>query len=859
MRFHPCRTSLSAAVALAMTSLSPAVLAVDFIFSDGTFVPGSTAPSPLVAGQVLQINTGGFKFFNGTSFTNQSGVVNWNADAIYMQSGATINNQSLWDARSDNTLYYNGGAATTFNNTGTFRKSAGAGDTTIANVSFVNSGTIDAQTGRIVFSGGNVNFNAGSNFVGAASTVIANNASFNGAFTSSNLNLANGYFTGNNAVVNGTVAFTGGAITGSWEVAAGQTLSARDGGFKFVDGAATALTNKGTIDWATANALYLQNGGQVVNRGLFLASESTAMHYNGGAATAFVNQADGTIRAAAGKTLTIGNAGLVNNGGTLDAAAGGSIVYAGGNVVFNDGTKFTGAGLNRVVNNAAFNGRFEAGNLVLEDGFFQGTAAVVNGNASFAGGALTGGWEVAAGHTLTARDGGFKYVNGTASVLTNKGTIDWATSGALYLQSGGQVVNRGLFVASESTAMHYNGGAATAFVNEADGTIRAAAGKTLTIGNAGLVNNGGTLNAAAGASIVYSGGNAVFNDGTRFTGAGSNVVSNNSRFVGGFTSENLNLQGGFFTGGDGATPGSKAILAGGTATLSGGSLVGVWQVNAGSTLAVANGGFKYIEGAGTVVSNQGTMTSGTAIYLQSGGRFENQGRFEFQGDGAFHYNGGALPTFVNTGLITKTGGAGTAVIGDNLAFDNQGVVSVTSGTIQLPGNFGNNGTLTGTGAFATSQLTNAGHVAAGDGGAGTLTLNGNFVQGLTGSLDTELATSSAFDLFKVNGTAALHGTLALSCILTCDIHSGDVFTILDSTGDLTGTFDSVTTAGFLNGFDYSVVYDYDADLVKLMVINAGSATPPPIPSPVPEPGTWAMMFAGLGVMGALARRRGRSA
>ena len=206
-------------------------------------------------------------------------------------------------------------------------------------------------------------------------------------------------------------------------------------------------------------------------------------------------------------------------------------------------------------------------------------------------------------------------------------------------------------------------------------------------------------------------------------------------------------------------------------------------------------------------------------------------------------------------MIAKTAGAGTALIGDNINFDNQGVVSVTSGTIQLPGNFGNNGTLTGTGTFTTSQLTNAGHVAAGDLGAGTLTLNGNFVQGLTGSLDTELATSSAFDLFKVNGTAALHGTLALSCILTCDIHTGDVFTIFDSTGDLSGTFDSITTTGFLNGFDYSVVYDYDADLVKLMVLNAGAATPPPIPSPVPEPGTWAMMFAGLGVMGALARRR----
>jgi subtilase-type serine protease len=154
-------------------------------------------------------------------------------------------------------------------------------------------------------------------------------------------------------------------------------------------------------------------------------------------------------------------------------------------------------------------------------------------------------------------------------------------------------------------------------------------------------------------------------------------------------------------------------------------------------------------------------------------------------------------------------------------------------------------------------LTNAGHLAPGS-SPGTLTLNGNYVQTAAGVFDIEVASTTLFDAFLINGTATLDGTLALSCVLTCDLHDGDEFVILDSTGDLMGTFADVTALGFGSGFAFNVLYDYNADLVRLQVLEAVA------PGTVLEPESLTLVFTALGVMCALTRwarpsRRSRSA
>lgn len=233
--------------------------------------------------------------------------MNWNADTLYLQSGAAVVNDALWDTTSDQALTYNGGASPSFVNNGSFRKSGSAGATTInSGVGFLNLGTLDAQTGSIQFNGGSV-FNAGSVFTGAGRrrNMAAGSNTFNGGFTSSNLRLSGGTHHGVGAVMGGAVNWTGGNLTGTWRVATGQTLNGNTSSSKFIAGA--TLTNQGTVAWHTGEDLYLQSGGVLRNEALFVANQSVSLTYNGGASTDIENTATGTVQAAAGSALTVGN------------------------------------------------------------------------------------------------------------------------------------------------------------------------------------------------------------------------------------------------------------------------------------------------------------------------------------------------------------------------------------------------------------------------------------------------------------------------------------------------------------------------------------------------------------------------
>jgi subtilase-type serine protease len=216
---------------------------------------------------------------------------------------------------------------------------------------------------------------------------------------------------------------------------------------------------------------------------------------------------------------------------------------------------------------------------------------------------------------------------------------------------------------------------------------------------------------------------------------------------------------------------------------------------------------------------------------------------------------GGNNTLINNGLVSADvmGGTLSIVAPANAgSLLNNGTLQATAGsTLALPTNFVNNGWMKGTGTLALAgTLTNDGTLAPGN-SPGTLGLTGNYVQGATGVFAVELQSLASHDLFNVSGTAAVGGTLALSCFGACSFNVGDVVTILDAVGDLSGSFASITLNGFATGA-FTVVYDAVGDKVDLLVTQTVTAA-------VPEPGTYAMLLAGLGLLGGLAKRRGRQA
>ncbi len=800
----------------------------------GGFVQGSFRNA---AGAEWLIGSGGFKYVDGagTLFTND-GTVRWSSDPVYLQNGSQVLNRGSWLAEGDQSLFWNGGTGVGFVNEGLFHKTAGTGSSTVqTGVGFVNRGTVRADSGSLVFAGG-ARFDNGSLFSGTGQVRLAGNNTLAGVQDSVNLVLASGTHGGDAAELRGSTRFEGGSLQGGWTLAAGHTLAGRDGGFKYLSGAATEFVNRGTVSWDTANPLYLETGGRFVNEGLFIATADTQLANNGGAPPVFRNAASGTVRAAAGQQLIVGLNLMVNDGGLIEAEVGGSVLFNAG-ARFNDGSRFAGAGLVRVTAGATFAGAQASSNLQLEGGSFAGSGAQLAGTAVLSGGRFTDGWTIAPGATLRGVNGGFKYLSGDTTTLTNRGTVSWETANPWYLESGARFVNEGLFRATTGTLLADNGGADPLLELRGSGRIEAAAGTVLTVGVP--LASTGILHAEAGAEIRYL-GRARFDGGTRFSGSGLNVADGNNEFAGSLQVANLELRNGLHTG-------DAAQLQGST-RFSGGRLTGSWTLGASHALVVSAGAFKYIGGTSTVVLNDGLLSfaSGQPLYLENGGTLSNRGTLELASGAALFDNGGATPTLRNEGLLIKADGAGTAVIGNGIAFTNLGTVDVRAGTLSLPASWTNEGRLTGSGTLSLAgTLTNLGTVAPGS-SPGTLGVSGALLLAGAGTLEAELGTLASHDLLLVSGTVQLGGTLALSCWDSCSFAVGDVITLIDSSGDLSGSFASITLSGFATGA-FEPIYDTVADRFQLRVTETVSA--------VPEPHGLGLMLGGLLTMGWLRRRR----
>jgi hypothetical protein len=84
---------------------------------------------------------------------NTGGTVTWAGTGdVRLGTGGAIHNTGTWDAQDDASIFNGFGGTAAFTNAGTFRKSAGAGSTSVS-VPMTNTGTVESAAGTLAFSG----------------------------------------------------------------------------------------------------------------------------------------------------------------------------------------------------------------------------------------------------------------------------------------------------------------------------------------------------------------------------------------------------------------------------------------------------------------------------------------------------------------------------------------------------------------------------------------------------------------------------------------------------------------------------------------------------------------------------------
>jgi hypothetical protein len=684
-----------------------------------------------------------------------------------------------------------------------------------------------------------------------------------GAGQTVTVNSGQSIFTLNNAglvdLTTGFLRMQGPSITNAGSIHISQ------GGLLAAEGNQT-LGGGGNFVFADANGsnrLNLEAGNIVLAAGTTVRGNSGYIGQQSfvGGATTLTN--NGTISAdVSGGTIILAVNGLTTNNGTLAAQNGGTLLLNSNVTNSISGQIVAGAGSTVVQNGITLNGTIN----VSGSGTFRPSSS---GSNFLNAVTLAGNLNMTSAGVIERVAGGLTLNSSTisiaqASLLAPEGTQTFSGNGTilfadnnpsnrLNLEAGDLTLGAGVTVRGHSGTIgqqNFVGGAANLINN---GSISAdVAGGTITLAPNGITTNNGILSAQNGGTLLLNSNVTNNPAGQIIAGVGSTVVQNGVTLNG-----VINVVGsGTFKPSSSGSNFLNAVTLAGNLDMAG--AVAIERVTGGLTL---NAGTIKI-GQGSILAPQGNQTiGGTGSIVFADNNPSNRLNLEagnltlgagvaVRGNtgyiGQQNFIGGAA-NLTNNGTISADGSGGTITVLPNGAFVNNGTLNTATGaTLVLPTNFSNAGLMKGTGSFnVPGTLTNAGTVAPGA-SPGTLALTGNYAQASAGTFAVELQSLAIHDLFNITGTAAVGGTLALSCFAACNYNVGDVVTILDSVGDLSGSFASITLNGFATGA-FSVVYDTVNDKVDLLVTQAVTS--------VPEPGSYAMLLAGLGVIGWFAKRQ----
>ncbi|EKE08970.1 MAG: outer membrane autotransporter barrel protein [uncultured bacterium] len=244
-----------------------------------------------------------------------------------------------------------------------------------------------------------------------------------------------------------------------------------------------------------------------------------------------------------------------------------------------------------------------------------------------------------------------------------------------------------------------------------------------------------------------------------------------------------------FTSGATANQFSLNVNVGSTLNMNG---AGITNNTGLAQFFTANGtvNFNNVTTAGTntqiTINNTGTLKFNDTSSIGSLTITQNDGSLVFNQTSNTGYTrniaGAGTVTKSNTGTLTLSG---TSIYLGNTSIDDGALIN--NGNIQnSPVIVSSRGTYGGVGS--SGPLVNNGTVSPGgsEGSIGTLTVNGNYIQGASGSLNIEIAEGGVLDLLQITGIATLAGTLNISAIGNI-LSSMSTYTFLTAAGGFGGT------------------------------------------------------------------------
>ncbi|HLN99311.1 MAG TPA: CSLREA domain-containing protein, partial [Pyrinomonadaceae bacterium] len=710
--------------------------------------------------------------FTGNAATGDGGAFDSIGTGSPTASVTTFSNVTIGGlaAGQPNTAVNGGGIANTQTGSVTV-----TGNSITGNSATTNGGGIFISGGSFSLDGVTVDSNSATNGDGlhqSAGTFTATNTiNFNG---DDGINIAGGTFTSTSGTLN---------LAGSFTRALAATFTHNSGTINF-NGAGAQNIN-GTATSETFNNFIVNKGGGTLTVG----GSTTALTMAGA-----VTLTAGTFAAGTATTIGLPTGNWTNNGGTFtpgssvvsftSTAAGQSINGSGATQTFNSITMAkTAQTLSVAGSTTTLNLN---GNMLLTSGTFAaGTAANVNvgGNWTNNGATFTPGTG-----TVTFNGGAAQNLNGTAATQT-------------FNNFG---VNKGggtLTVGGSTTTLNVNNNTLTA------GTFSAGTAATINV-SGDWTNNGGVFTPGAGnvnfnnagAAQALNGTNAsqTFNNITvakgaqTLSGAGSlqtltlngTMLLTSGTFAAG-TLTNIGVGGNWTNNGATFTPASSTVTFNSTTAAQ--NLNGTAASQTFNNLTVSKTGQTLTGGGSTTTLTlngnfsitAGTFAAGTITTMNVAGNWANSGTFTPGASNTVIFNGNnntqtltGTTTFNNltsnhtgTGGVTATGSsltvtgllriqAGTFTSSsnfNNVQIDSGTTLASDGSTMNVSGNWVNNGTFTPAG--------------------GTVNFNGAGAQSISGS-----ATTETFNNFTVNKSGG--STLSVAAnITTLDVNGNLTLTL----------------------------------------------------------------------------------